>query len=169
MLWLYLWSVCLCSCNECEVQKTSMTWMGVVGGIYSLQPLPSHWLFLLSIGAPDSPVVHRTWHCSVSGVCHVSYSLGFGAVDGWSPLYSCYTEQFGAFWLLHYALYCSRSRPLSAGDRCSVGSPDTVRCTPESPVNYSGAPSWETREWPVHEVLGLGTKHCPVRHWQHQC
>jgi hypothetical protein len=27
-------------------------------------------------GAPDSPVVHRTGHCSVSGVCHVSKSLG---------------------------------------------------------------------------------------------
>jgi hypothetical protein len=30
------------------------------GGIYSLQPLPSRWLFLLSMGTPDSPVVHRT-------------------------------------------------------------------------------------------------------------
>ena len=30
-------------------------------------------------GTPDSPVVHRTWHCSVSGVCHchVSCLLGF--------------------------------------------------------------------------------------------
>jgi hypothetical protein len=33
--------------------------------------------------------------------------------------------------------FYSRSRPLSAGDRCSVGSPD-------SPVNYSGAPPQET-------------------------
>jgi hypothetical protein len=32
----------------------------VVGGIYSLQPLPSRWLFLLAMGTPDSPVVHRT-------------------------------------------------------------------------------------------------------------
>jgi hypothetical protein len=30
---------------------------------------------------PDSPVVHRTWHCSLSGACHVSRPLGFGAVD----------------------------------------------------------------------------------------
>jgi hypothetical protein len=53
----------------------------VVGGIYSLQPLPSRWLFLLSMGTPDSLVVYRTWHCSLSGACHVSTSLGFGAVD----------------------------------------------------------------------------------------
>jgi hypothetical protein len=55
--------------------------MEVAGGIYSLQPLPSRWLNLLPIGTPDSLVVHRTGHCSVSGACHVSDPLGFGAVD----------------------------------------------------------------------------------------
>jgi hypothetical protein len=30
----------------------------VVGGVYSLQLLPSRWLFLLSMGTPDSPVEH---------------------------------------------------------------------------------------------------------------
>jgi hypothetical protein len=55
--------------------------MEVVGGIYSLQPLPSRWLTLLSTGTPDSPVVLRAWHCSLSGECHVSQPLGFGAVD----------------------------------------------------------------------------------------
>jgi hypothetical protein len=34
-----------------------MRWLG---GIYIPQPLPSHWLFLLSMGAPDSPMAHRT-------------------------------------------------------------------------------------------------------------
>jgi hypothetical protein len=55
--------------------------MEVVGGIYSLQLLPSCWLTLLSTGTLDSLVVHRTWHCSLSGACHVSQPLGFGAVD----------------------------------------------------------------------------------------
>jgi hypothetical protein len=55
--------------------------MDVVGGIYSLQPLPSRWLSLLSMGTPESPVVHRTGHYSLSGACHVSTLLGFGAVD----------------------------------------------------------------------------------------
>jgi hypothetical protein len=31
----------------------------VVGGIFILQPLPSHWLFLLLMGTPDSPM-HAT-------------------------------------------------------------------------------------------------------------
>jgi hypothetical protein len=68
----------------------------VVGGIYSLQPLPSRWLFLLSMGTLDSPVVHRTEHCSLSGACHVSTPLGFGAVDRWSPLSCSFTGQSGA-------------------------------------------------------------------------
>jgi hypothetical protein len=32
----------------------------VVGGIYSLQPLPSRWLSLLAMGTPNSPMVHWT-------------------------------------------------------------------------------------------------------------
>jgi hypothetical protein len=32
-------------------------------------------------GAPDSPVVHRTRYCLLSGACHVSTPLRFGAVD----------------------------------------------------------------------------------------
>jgi hypothetical protein len=31
-----------------------------------------------------------------------------------------------------------------------------VRCTPDSPMNYSGAPLGKTREWAVRLVLGLG-------------
>jgi hypothetical protein len=52
--------------------------MVVVGGIYSPQPLFQP---LLSLDTLDSLVVHRTLHCSLSGECHVSRPLGFGAVD----------------------------------------------------------------------------------------
>jgi hypothetical protein len=72
-----------------------MAFKEVVGGIYSPQPLPSRWLFLLAMGALDSPVVHRTLHCSLSGARHVSYSLGFGAVDHWRILSSSGTGQSG--------------------------------------------------------------------------
>jgi hypothetical protein len=75
------WSVCLCSSIECEDLKTWMASMEVVRGIYSLQPLPSRCLSLLSMGIPDSSVAHRTLYCSLSGACHVSQSLGFGAFD----------------------------------------------------------------------------------------
>jgi hypothetical protein len=75
------WSVCLCSSIECEGRKASMASREVVGGIYSLQPLSSRWLTLVSMGTPDSPVVHQTLHCSLSSPCHVSGPLGFGTVD----------------------------------------------------------------------------------------
>jgi hypothetical protein len=68
----------------------------VVGGFYSPQPLPSRWQRLLSMGAPDSPVAHRTdiIHCPV---CATSACLlGFGAVDRWSRLSFCCTGQSGA-------------------------------------------------------------------------
>jgi hypothetical protein len=119
MLWLCVWSVCLCSSIECEDLKAWMAWMEVVGDIYSLQPLPSHWLSLLSMGTPDSPVVHRTWHCSLSGACHVSQPLGFGVVDRWSPLSSCVIRQSDVFWLCSSDfcnVHCSSrqsSRPLA--------------------------------------------------------
>jgi hypothetical protein len=65
----------------------------VVGGIYSPQPLPSCWQSLLAMGTPDSHLAHRTLHCSLFGVRHVSYPLGFGAVDRWRLLSSSGTGQ----------------------------------------------------------------------------
>jgi hypothetical protein len=69
----------------------------VGGGIYSLQPLPSRWLVLLSMGTPDSPVVHRTGtvHCPVRATS--ARPLGFGAVDRWNPLSFRCTGQSGVF------------------------------------------------------------------------
>jgi hypothetical protein len=51
----------------------------VVGGIYSLQALPSRWLFLLAMGTPNSPVMHQTdiVHCPVRATS--ARPLGFGA------------------------------------------------------------------------------------------
>ena len=153
----------------------------VVGGIYSLKPLPSHWLFLLAMGTPDSPVVHwiGTIHCLVRAMS--ARPLGFGAVDRWIPLSSSGTEQSGgtsdmsgAFWLRRltsahtlfaFTIHCSR--PLMPGYCCSVGSPDmssahrTVRWLiaeraqkkPESEM-FENCSAW-------------CTGHCPVRHWQH--
>jgi hypothetical protein len=78
----------------------------VVGGIYSLQPLPSHWLSLLAMGTPDSPVVHwtSTVHCPVRAMS--ARPLGFGEVDRWNPLSCSCTGQSGGtpdmsgvFWL----------------------------------------------------------------------
>jgi hypothetical protein len=39
----------------------------------------------------------------------------------------------------------------------------TVRCTPDSPVNYSGAAKMNSRGWRVPEAaLPWSTGHCPV-------
>jgi hypothetical protein len=110
----------------------------VVGGIYSLQPLPNRWLFLVAMGTPDSSVVHRTVtvHCPVRATS--THSLGSGADDRWNPLSCSCTGQSGATLDMSDVLSLLRSdschalftnfpfcsRPLALGSRCSVGSPD---------------------------------------------
>jgi hypothetical protein len=54
---------------------------------------PTTILVVAVSGAPDSPVVHWTWYCLLSGACHVSRPLGFGAVYRWSLLSSWCTGQ----------------------------------------------------------------------------
>jgi hypothetical protein len=90
------WSECWSSCIECDIQKTWMPKVVVVGGIYSPQPHSSRWPRLLAMGAPDSPVRHRT--CIVRcPVCrHVSQPLGFGAGRPLEALSSCGIGQSGA-------------------------------------------------------------------------
>jgi hypothetical protein len=97
---------------------------------------PTTILVVVDDGAPDSLVVHRTGHCSVSGACHVSCPLGFGAVGHWSPLScSCTGQSYGtpdmsaAFWLFAMpSALCAFTVHVvdrwRTGDRCSVGSPD---------------------------------------------
>jgi hypothetical protein len=63
------WSVWLCSCNEYGVHNTLMPLKEVVGGIYSLQQLPSRWMFLLAMVILDR-------HYSLFGACHVSTPVG---------------------------------------------------------------------------------------------
>jgi hypothetical protein len=51
-----------------------------LGGNYSPNYYSSHWLTSISMGTPDSPVVHQTHYYSLSGACHVSRPLEFGVV-----------------------------------------------------------------------------------------
>nr|ACN26406.1 unknown [Zea mays] len=109
------------------------------GGIYSHQPKCSRWRRLLAMGAPDSPVRHRT----VSGapprhlvVRPLSWSTVGDFVLMWHRTVRCHTGQFGAPLTAALTsaavLFIRQSRPLRADSRCSAGAPD-------SPVNYSGA------------------------------
>jgi hypothetical protein len=67
-----------------------------LGGIYSPQPLGSRWPRLLAMGAPDSPVRHRTDTVCCPVRRHVSQPLGFGASRTLETLSSCGTRQSGA-------------------------------------------------------------------------
>jgi hypothetical protein len=133
------WSECFCSCIECGVQKTWIAWMEVVGVFI----VPTTILTVVVDGTPDSPVVHWTWHCSLSDACRISRLLVFGAVDRWSPLSSCGTGRPDVFALTSdlRTVHCSSASQSTVGtiDRCSIGSPD-----------MSGAPRivrWFLAEW----------------------
>jgi hypothetical protein len=107
-------------------------------------------------------MVNRTWHCSVSGACHVSCSLGFEAVDHWSPLSSRCIGQFGGtpdmsgvFWLL--TAHCSLLL-YTTFDRWRTWS--LLRwLTGHYPVNYSGASPEKPESgssrgaWPGHRTV----------------
>jgi hypothetical protein len=94
MLWMCLWMVGFALVLNGKFRNLdSFEWCG--WGYLCPQPLPSCWLFLLSMCAPDSLVVHRTLHCSLSGARHVSYPLGFGVVDHWRILSSSGIGQSG--------------------------------------------------------------------------
>jgi hypothetical protein len=68
----------------------------VVGGIYSPQPPNKPLGRLLSMGAPDSPVRHRTGTVGCPVRRHVTQPSGFGAKSTIGALSSCGTGQFGA-------------------------------------------------------------------------
>jgi hypothetical protein len=93
------------------------------------------------MGAPDSPVRHRT----VSGAPPrhlVDRPLSWSTVGGfvliWHQTVRCHTGQSGAPLTAALTsaaiLFIRQSRPLRADSRCSAGAPD-------SPVNYSGVVS----------------------------
>jgi hypothetical protein len=130
-----------------------------LGGIYSHQPNCSRWRRLLTMGAPDSPVRHRT----VSGAPprHPVVRVWSWSTVGGFVLMRHRTVRWPSYlllWLLpRYCatLFIRQSRPLRADSRCSAGAPD-------SPVNYSGVAPGK----PKAEEFGVYgpwcTGHCPV-------
>jgi hypothetical protein len=53
--------------------------------------------------------------------------------------------------------------------RAFFGAQDTVRCTPDSPVNYSVPAPGKSRGWGVQRESSWCTGHCPVRHRTVRC
>jgi hypothetical protein len=138
IFWIVSRSECTSSYIEWELQKTRMLEVVVVGGIYSPQPPSSHWGRLLAMGAPDSPVRHRTGtvHCPVRR--HVTQPLGFWSSRSLASLSSCGTGQSSATSDTVRCTSDSAALTLRApflyqrllqstiarGNRCSAGAPD---------------------------------------------
>jgi hypothetical protein len=153
-------------------------WRRWLGGIYSLQPLPSRWLVLLAMGTLDSSVAHRTCtvHCPVCATS--ARPLGFGAVDHWNPCPVVASDSpvphqtCTDFSALSSAAHCSPlftfgRRPLAPGSRCSVGSPDmsgahrTVRWIIVERALEKPESGW------LECCSAWCTGHCPVHHLRH--
>jgi hypothetical protein len=97
---------------------------------------------LCPLVAPDSPVAHRTVRCVLTSL----------------------------LWLLTSALcivHCSLHSTIGRSWPLLHWLTGHVRCTPDSPVSYSGATLTKPESGQFMRMLGLGTGHCPVRHWQH--
>jgi hypothetical protein len=88
----------------------------------------SHWPRLLAMGAPGSPVCHRTGTVPCPVRRHVSQSLGFGVGRPLEALSSCGTGQSGALWLRcsdfrrNTVAHCItlQNRPLALDSRCPL-------------------------------------------------
>jgi hypothetical protein len=114
------------------------------GGIYSHHPKCSRWRRLLAMGAPDSPVRHRTVRCATGHClvrCHVIQTLGLGAGRPLEALSSCDTGQSGApltncsdFCRVH----CAAMFPVRV-DRCAqIAVAPLVHWTVRWPTGQSG-------------------------------
>jgi hypothetical protein len=123
------------------------------------------------MGAPDSPVAHRTVtvHCPVRATS--ACPLGFGAVDCWSALSSCCTGQSGCAPDSHYSL--SGARHVSASVRvwsswlleCLVVLLHwTVRCPLTSAWHCSSLFIWRTDRWRAGSRCSASTPNCPVNY-----
>jgi hypothetical protein len=101
-------------------------------------------LELLTTGPPDSPVVHQTGpvHCPV---CHLMPALTSACAGA-----RCSVTLF---------LY---RRLLSRMTVAPLG-------TPDSPVNYSGVASLNSRRWQVQSGTPWCTGHCPMVHLTVRC
>jgi hypothetical protein len=155
------------------------------GGIYSPQPSNGRWGMLLSMGAPDSLVRHRTGTVGCPVRRHVTQPLGFGsswplealcscgtgrAVDRWRrcllvapdspvPYRICHVHCPVQLWLLLWLMLCTvafAESTVARVSRCSIGAPDC-------PVNYSGVRLVKPESGWFIFVWTWCTGHCPVR------
>jgi hypothetical protein len=111
-------------------------------------PLPRHHCrWILAVGASDLWALLGVWctpdmHCSLSGV------------PAWARLPSARAERALNAW----------QRAVGAEIAVAPDTHRTVRCTPESPVIYSGLAVEVSRSWRVRAGVLWCTGLCPVEH-----
>jgi hypothetical protein len=139
---------------------------GVVGVFIAPTTKLDRWLGVLFDGAPDSPVPPATSSLPLDSTVEASDSwarqgvrctpdiyCSLSGVPEWARLPSARAER---------ALN-ARQRAVGAEKTVAPESHWTVRCTPDSPVNYSGRAVGFSRSWRVPEADPLWrTGHCPV-------
>ena len=122
-----------------------------------------------AVGAPDMSGAHRTVRCPLP-------TVGLATCRAQNPWPTVGSPDSPVppsdHWLSHV------SRAESVADRWP-GRPlahRTVRCTPDSPVNFSRTPSANSRERPLRprepgapDTVRCTTGHCPVHHRTVRC
>jgi hypothetical protein len=83
-----------------------------------------------------------------------------------SPVRSDFAVMTSNFCFVHYLLFIAVGRWVQL--TVAPLTQRTVRCTPDSPVNYSGVTLRKPESGQFARCLGLGTGQCPVRHWLDQ-
>jgi hypothetical protein len=154
--------------------KTWIPWSVVVGGIYSPNHQSGRWGRLLSKGAPDSPVRHRTlsgapatspnhWGSTVGALTSGAIGRSGGAPDSHCSLSGAPSAP--ALTLRALSAHCSLLQTIvGVVSRCSAWHTGQSGATPDSPVNYSRELFPETQSWAVRVDSPWCTGHCPVVH-----
>jgi hypothetical protein len=146
------------------------------GGIYSPNHQNDRWWGLLSYGAPDSMVRHRTlsgapatspgrWVPTVGASDNGATGQSGGAPDRSSSLSGAPSGP--ALTSARADAHCSVSLFLCRWPLARVAVAPFG--TPDSPVNYSGATSPNSRRWRVWSWVPWCTGHCPVGHRTVRC
>jgi hypothetical protein len=148
----------------------------VVGGIYSPNHQKNRWWRLLSYGAPDSPVRHRTlfsapatspgrWVPTVGALTSGATGQSGGAPDSHCSLSCVPSDACSDFCARseHCSLFLYRCRrPLALGAVASLGALDSPVIIAKRPPEFPKVASSELNSL-VHRTLSGGTPDNPVR------
>ena len=157
---------CLALVSGCEVENLDAMNGGVVGVFIAPTTKSGRWEAVCLMA-------HRTVRCPLPRH-HCRWILTVGASDLWARLgVRCTPDRYCLMsgvpaWAILTSARAERAlnaRQRAVGTEKTVA-PEahrTVRCTPDSPVNFSGLAIGVSRSWRVPEAdLPWRTGHCPV-------